>query len=380
MAIIQRKPSSCGNAHCTFLHGGRCARAAEFADPWKCTDLVFDQIDEVGAESSANAEPSDSMVTASSAQRIDLGWRGRHLTFQESDLLRRSTPARTIAVLGDTNAGKSSLLTAFFLQLANGQRERFPYRFASSLTLYGWRTLIEHAADWQGDKKESVVGHTPKGDKESADTFLHLGLSPVEEEPCGHRHIDVLLSDVPGEWIREYTERANESNRQPLAFLTYMQVALLVIDADRLEREGQIAAAASSFILQRLLSLYNQGQTPQLRAVFVVLSKCDKLKAELPPQAADLRKAESWPPLFRRILAQLANLQKRGLATDVFVTSAFGQPLSKGQPKSVVQPFGAAMELLDGPTKMPLAPSWQPQAIPADASYFYFLHAGDGKP
>jgi hypothetical protein len=336
------KPLRCGNPDCTLPEGGRCARLSEFPNAEAdCPDLV---------RANANAP----VASAESAP-----WSGRHLPPSEADRLLWRSPARLIAVLGPFNAGKTSLLTSLFLQFANGQRGSFPYRFASSLTLHGFRELTERASRWSGADTEGIVDHTAKEDSALLGYFLHLGFRP--SNPADDRHIDMLLSDVSGEWVREWTGEENEAALRRMHFISRCDAFLILADAGALMAEGGLQVDGETSVLIRRVIARMRDST--LRPpIALVLSKFDCVARDVPPPPEGKRlEAASWGRLAtraRRIWIALREAEKAGFPIDVFPVSAFPNRIADGQPAGVIAPFAWIMTYADRRER------WPPLQVP----------------
>ena len=310
---------------------GRCARAAEFQDSLaECPDL--DRAER------ALEVPSDPQ---SSAPFLPTGaaapWSGRPLDQDECEALLARTPARLVAVLGLHNAGKTCLLTSFFLQLADGQREEFPYRFASSLTLHGFGELAERASQWRGQGE--IVGHTPLED-ERPGRFLHLGLRPADRSD--DRHIDLLCNDTHGEIVSAFIDHVDARAHRLLGFLSRADGFLVVVDAEALfSTDGAKHDARNSLLVQRVIDVASKtgrGNVP----LALAFTKFDRLPSD---QAAPVDRRldpASWGalgPRARRIFAALRRGEAAGVRADIFAVSAFPRPMPDGQPIGVVAPF-----------------------------------------
>lgn len=348
------KPLQCPYPDCAFPEGGRCAREAEFDDPLvKCESLIRTENPApiVPVIVPEKPLPRQTVINADEVAP----WRGRHLNLAEAEDIVRRSPARVISVLGPYNAGKTSLLASFFLQLANGHHGSFPYRFASSRTLYGFQDLVDRANKWSGQKDEQIVEHTPKDDGVSGGRFLHLGLRPANE--TDDRHIDVLLSDVTGEWIDKWTKLANEESKRRLAFVPRSNGFVIVADAEKLMSEdGMDMDDSIGLLIRRTLSMAGPGQG---RGFALILSKFDKIidhdGVEIPndEQAQDKKNWGELGELTESIWGGLDAAKKAGFVVRVFAVSAFPKPLNAGQPAGVMAPFTHVMTCADRRDRWP---------------------------
>jgi GTPase SAR1 family protein len=259
------------------------------------------------------------------------------------------TPARLIAVLGSYNVGKTCLLTSFFLQLANGQRASFPYRFASSLTLHGFRDLMEHADEWTGKDESYIVPRTSIGaDTVLPRSFLHVGLRP--EAPYDERHIHMLLSDIPGEWVKAWTGHAKDTISRHMAFIQRCDAFIVLADAEALMEKGGGRTDTEVSLLIRRIAEDTQNIHPR-PPLALVLSKFDRVvHAVLPPPPERRLERTEWGPLanrVKRIWLALEEAQRARLHVDIFPVSAFPHSMKAGQPVGVMDPFTYVMRYAD---------------------------------
>jgi hypothetical protein len=347
------RPLKCRNPDCTLAEGGRCARMAEFQNPLDdCPELFRVETSQPGPAVVPGAAP----------------WSGRHLDSSEVERLLRRSPARLIGVFGPFGAGKTCLITSFFLQLASGQRGPLPYRFASSLTLHGFRELMERASRWEGDPNVDIVDHTSKEQGVAPRTFLHVGLRPTA--PTDVRHVDVLLSDVPGEWIKAWTGLQNEVSSRQLSFMSRCDGFVVLADASALlGPSGGKTDAETSMLVRRLVDLARETKsTPPLALVF---SKYDRAVAAgaIPPSEALRLDPAAWGAFAakaRRTWNALVDAREAKMPVALFPVSAFPQTMSRGQPVGVMEPFAFVMSHVDRRDRWPR----QVVSVPENARAF----------
>lgn len=383
------RPLRCQRSDCTLAVGGSCARQSEFKDPLSlCASLVRHPsgTPEDSALGAGTEPVNTALVTLANAPTADAGrstafpqdsapWSGRHVLDAELEPLLARTPARLIALVGSFNAGKTALLTAFFLQLASGQKRGFPYRFASSQTLFAWHSLVEKANRWTGSKEEEIVTHTPKTLEQAQ--HLHLGLRPVSS--TDDRHVDVLFSDLPGEWIANWVSLADAQNSRRLQFFARCDAFVHVLDASELigERLRRFDAEQARMLL-RLVDLERE-RTPR-RPLLFLLCKWDAVLLTLgvPPEPSEPVErlwsmvAERLPRTWNALL----EAQGLGLKCQIAAVAAFPHTLEQGQPVGVMAPFIWLMAQVDGrqPWKRLMAP------IPEGASPFETLRRWEDDP
>lgn len=358
-----RQPLRCENADCALPSGGRCARVQAFSDPLaECPSLARLQPGEIANVAPTQAQPVPGADAASDVAE-PAPWLGEALSPGEVDeLLHRSHPI-VLAVLGPPDAGKTCLITAFFLQLANGQRADFPYRFASSRSLYGFYGLAVRANRWMGGSDEAIVDRTPKTGDECR--FLHLGVRPLDDRD--DRHIDVLISDMPGEWVSEWVTHQDETNRRRLAFFDRADGVMVIADASQVASNRRYSAEIAR-LLQRVIDRVCGASAGRKRRLCLVFSKLDRITVPVPTGSEWLK--SSWGPvggaITDRIWAQVNRARDKGLTVDVCGVSAFGRTMAAGQPTGVMAPFTRLVTAADARVTLAL----EPLPIAANATPF----------
>jgi len=123
--------------------------------------------------------------------------------FGETDLkiiTTHRTPA-IIGLIGSSNAGKTSALTALYLLLRKGLSIN-GYSFAGSYTLNGWENL----ASFLTFKKENEIEWPPHTSRNAGRVPGLLHLSFINEHL---QKEDILFTDAPGEWFSDWAVDEN---------------------------------------------------------------------------------------------------------------------------------------------------------------------------
>lgn len=353
------RPLRCKNPDCSFPTGGRCARAAELGDPLvDCEDL---------ARGAGETAPAVEAIAATPEPRPEAPrtpWTGRHLAPDEIARMGWQTHLHKVAVIGPRNSGKTCLLTSFFLQIANGQREPLPYRFAGSRTLYAFHELCERAESWSGSGE--VVEHTKAEETDTPRTFLHFLLHPERHEDA--RVLNLILSDVPGEWVRDWALKQDEKANRQLGFVDQCGAIALLVDAAALHSQsGHRLDSESSTILRRIADrLHERRRHPPIALLFTKYDEVIHSHNLLPPEEG--ASLEQWRILDRRPRTKSAIEYAKELSFEVriYAVSAFPKPMTEGQPVGVLRPFAWLMAKLDNRS----APRPTPAPVPEGASSF----------
>lgn len=241
--------SGCTRPDCTVADTLRCLLNN---DPSSCRHRL-------GAESSeaqANSEveiankatiPSSRACTLDNAREL-MGERYVHL----------------VAILGEPDAGKTGCLVSLYLSVAQGCLDGFS--FADSRTLMGFEEISQGARRWHdGRMPEQFTDHTVLPDDRAAG-FLHIKLARL----CEESSVDLLCSDLPGEWTTELIE-TNRVGR--LQFVHRADVIWLVIDGrETVEpEERQVCLQRTTMAIRRLGGFLAPG-----RRLILVVTRRDE--------------------------------------------------------------------------------------------------------
>ena len=159
----------------------------------------------------------------------------------------RSAP-RVIGVIGAHNAGKTTLLTAWYLLLNRGMR--LPHRlFAGSNSIGGWENLA-HWLRWPPNGNgPGFPPHTPIGD-ERAPGLLHLAFRRDD----GLLE-DVLVTDAPGEWFERWAVKRDDPGAEGARWtVRHADAFLLVVDCEELAGPRRGTARSQTIDLAKRLA------------------------------------------------------------------------------------------------------------------------------
>ncbi len=361
------KPLACNNPDCTLPtrpKDGRCALAQLHPEPLlTCPDLKRQE---------PAPEPRSTVAVAETGREV--AWTGRPLGLDQFGGMLGASPARLIGIFGHHDAGKTTWVASLFLQMANGALAQH-YRFASSRTLLAWHEMTQRALEWNGSPQANVVPHTVYEYSKEAEIFLHLGLVPVRHPD---RCIDVVLTDIPGEWGERWATLDNEVHQERLAYLDRCDAFALVLDAQKLRSsEGGVVVSQLRGLLRRLLMRARDRRYP-CRAVAILLSKYDLVLKDVgtPPAPEDALDLASWGDLgvaLRPLVVALEQVREHlGATIGIFALSAFPGALDTGQPVGVVEPFLFLMAQTDVRASL----IWPSSDPPSDAHPFLLMGRG----
>lgn len=319
-------PVTCSNPDCRVAETGRCVEALPFSD---CSfygrqpgaeSVLLDDEPEVVQEEAAIPLPGAGTLTPAEASKV-----------------LRAGETRVIAVIGPSDAGKTSLIASLYDMLQKGPVNGLD--FAHSRTLHAFEQTC-HDARAASQRGRPHSRRTPLGEVR----FYHLELGG---EPLKHR-VALVLADRAGE---DYRSAADDISTVE-AFLEVKRADSLaiLIDGQRLLNDGMRHNVRSE-ICMMLQALVDGGSVAAGQRLALVLTKQDAvLDSDLRERAGDD---------FNRILTK--------------VKSSFGHVFSEihafpvaASPQSQVIPRGSGVaELLsfwlEPSIPMPMAANVPPE-------------------
>ena len=168
-------------------------------------------------------------------ERFKFPWSGLALGTNDLPSVSALSRARLIGIVGASNAGKTTALSALLLRLRRGHKVG-SWQFSGSLSLRGWYSRIRHL-EWDAEGP-AFPPHTSSGEVRKP-SLLHLRLADAASE----RERDILISDAPGEWFSRWA--VNESAVPGAVWLAeHADVFVLFADSNALRGEGRGSARA----------------------------------------------------------------------------------------------------------------------------------------
>jgi hypothetical protein len=282
----------------------RCAQANCHAPEVTCTEgeLNFERCEYW--RSSNGVTTPDASIPVPEAGGIRLPWTGNAFGSSDVSFVAGCSSARVVAVMGAESAGKTSMLSAWYLLIHRGQ-----LAFAGSYTLEGWENIAA-SLRWSTPRGPSFPAHTSSGAGRHPG-LLHLSI----KQPSGSRQ-ELLFADAPGEWFTRWAVNKEGADAQGAQWLSNTaDVLLIVADSDALS--GPQRGPARS----QLLALLNRvGAERCGRGAALVWTKCDK---EVPAAISSAVRAAAAECLGPHEEFHVS-LHPKSSSTD-------GEPLGKGQ-------------------------------------------------
>ncbi|MCZ4097415.1 TRAFAC clade GTPase domain-containing protein [Streptomyces sp. H39-C1] len=165
-------------------------------------------------------EPTDDVL---------LPWSGSALGLADLAFVAGRARPRIIATIGPQNAGKTTMLGAWYLLLGRGAADLRAGQFAGSFSLAGWEA-VSNSLRWAPGQAPSFPPHTTSRSGR-APGLLHLSFRAEQKK----QPTDYLFTDAPGEWFQKWAVNKGGSEAAGARWIAeHADVLLLVADREAL--------------------------------------------------------------------------------------------------------------------------------------------------
>lgn len=190
------------------------------------------------------------------------------LSVQDADALLRWRTASVIAIVGERNGGKTTLVTEIYTQFLRG-----PFAdlwFSHSLSLLGFEKKCFQSRAGSGAERPD----TPRTSAQEGLSFFHLQLAdPTRLE----NKTDLLISERAGESYRDVRERPQLAEQ--LLEIQKAAVIVLIIDGERVANARQRAGVFAS-VRNIAQALVHSGAVKADTVIQLVTTKYDLLEGD----------------------------------------------------------------------------------------------------
>lgn len=278
---------ACIKKDCTVASTGICLDlikpVTECPNFIPAADVSVVDTDIVETSESTSPEPAHELTPALKSQPT-IGRRfhaGTELGIYDAAELMRGHYSHLIGVLGQTDAGKTAFLSALYLMASRGWLKP-DYIFAGGLTLQGFEDRVRRVREWEnGQLADKFMLHTQLGDARSP-SFMNLA---IKELRAKKRRIELLLTDLPGEWTSSLVRRIETATR--FSFFKRADGIIYAIDGPLLAEASSrhVEVHNAKLLLARLLhSPIVTSDTP----LVLLLTKSDELNMVAPPATTQI--------------------------------------------------------------------------------------------
>jgi hypothetical protein len=214
--------------------------------------------------SSWKSSGQQSNAAIQNGDEIVLPWSGRALGLTDIGFVAGRARPTLVGIVGPENAGKTTLLAAWYLLLSRGMASSHRYRFAGSFTLLGWEA-VARSMQWNPGSTPQFPAHTAsRGGRGQG--LLHLGF----REDTGLVR-DYLFTDAPGMWFQRWAVNENAADAAGARWIfEHADAFILVADREALSGKDRGSARAALQLLGRRIAATRQG-----RPVILVWTKSD---------------------------------------------------------------------------------------------------------
>jgi hypothetical protein len=213
-----------------------------------------------GTETVAAGEEQDTASEVSGEFRFP--WTGNAMGAADLNYLAGAATTRLLTMAGAADAGKTSLLAAFYLLIARGISPE-GFAFSGSLTLEGWENIASNLR-WSSLHGPSFPPHTSSGTGRRPG-MLHLSLRMPTN------YCELLAADAPGEWFSNWATNKQDPQAEGARWLAECSDVILVI-ADSQSLAGPHRGQARKGLVDLLRRV---GDEVNGRPIALVWTKCD---------------------------------------------------------------------------------------------------------
>jgi hypothetical protein len=161
------------------------------------------------------------------SEHSSIPWTGNSLGTSDAPFVTARSNAYLIALIGPANAGKTTILSSFYLQIGRGKKIA-NHQFNGSYTLIAWEN-IAHNLRWESGNPPSFPAHTTSGSGRNPG-LLHLAFR-YSDDKCK----DLMFADAPGEWFSAWMTDKDALEATPAQWIVkHADMFLLVVDSEAL--------------------------------------------------------------------------------------------------------------------------------------------------
>lgn len=238
-----------------------CSRSICFAPESTC-DLGF--LDRAKCSAWKGRDAAEAAPGEMATDELLLPWSGSALGLVDLGFVAGRTKPLIVGIVGPQNAGKTTLLAAWYLLIGRDLTASNKRRFAGSYSLAGWEA-VAGALRWAPGQQPSFPPHTTsRGGR--APGLLHLAFRDADGEARGY-----LFADAPGEWFQKWAVNRDAVDGEGARWVAeHADLFLLIADREALSGPNMGSARGSLQLLARRLAAERAG-----RPVALVWTKSD---------------------------------------------------------------------------------------------------------
>ncbi|CAM5479168.1 hypothetical protein ACFSUK_25830 [Sphingobium scionense] len=240
----------------------KCARTTCFVPDTGC-DLGHTDLSKCPIWSGGNI--ADNVADDDLSGEMLMPWSGSAFGLADLGFVSGRAKPIVIGVVGPQNAGKTTLLAAWYLLLGRGLATPERCLFAGSYTLSGWEAAAG-AMRWTPGQPPRFPPHTSSRSGR-APGLLHLAFRDEESGAL----VDYLFTDAPGEWFQRWAINTDSTEGAGARWVSdHADAFMIVADREALAGEAMGSARGSLQLIAKRLGA-ERGRRP----VALVWTKAD---------------------------------------------------------------------------------------------------------
>ena len=195
---------------------------------------------------------------------VAMPWAGGAMGLADLGFVAGCNKPIVLAIIGPQNAGKTTLLAAWYLLLGRGLGPCDDLRFSGSYSLAGWEAVASPLHWAPGGVPPIFPPHTSSGGRVPG--LLHLSFRRKNE-----RRRDYVMTDAPGEWFAKWAINRDGQGAEGARWVAeHADVFLLIADREALSGDKMGSARGAIQTLSSRLAAERRG-----RPVALVWTKMD---------------------------------------------------------------------------------------------------------
>ena len=234
--------AACPNSHCFAAQGAGCAQghmSLTNCPTWMGT-------------------VPDTADVATQGDDIALPWSGEAMGVYDLSFVSGRAKPITVGIVGPESAGKTTILSAWYLLLSRGALTTADQQFGCSYTLNGWEAVAS-SLRWEPGHKPSFPPHTSSRGAR-AKGLLHLGI-----RRGGGLLKDYVFADAPGEWFSKWAVDADADDAEGARWISqHSDVCMIVADRQALSGPKMGSARSAFQILAKRVAVERRGRPTAL--------------------------------------------------------------------------------------------------------------------
>lgn len=204
------------------------------------------------------------VAVSEETDEVLMPWSGSALGLADLGFISGRARPFVIGIAGSQNAGKTTLLGAWYLLLGRGA-QIVNRQFAGSYSISGWEA-VSGSLRWKPGQPPTFPPHTASRSGR-APGLLHMSFWDANAT----RSLDYLFADAPGEWFQKWAINRDSAEGEGARWIAdRADVFLIVADREALSGENMGAARNALRLLARRLADERRG-----RPVALVWTKSD---------------------------------------------------------------------------------------------------------